>query len=633
MAIGERQKQGMMTSGLNLIGQALSIYDRDLRLVICNRPFRTMFDLPQSLVTPGAHFEDTIRHLAETGDYGPVDDIESFVLNRVKQAMAFEPHYMERTRANGRTISVEGSPLPEGGWITVYTDITRTKRIETLLRIRSEELSDQLLAHTDELSATNRELAATNSALQEAKRYLTELEARARVTAEMMPAHISHVDAGGRYVYSNRRLSSVIPGCPSDIVGRPIDEVLGPVNFSRIAPHLEMAYNGGSATFEFTENTASRRIRVALTPDGAAGVFILSMDVTEETQARAALQQTRRRAAAAQLTSGLAHDFSNLLTIILGTQGKLAKMALEPEAAQLVAATQTAARRGGRLLNRITDMTGNRTPRPQATDLHALLHDLATLATPSLAEGVDLRIVDRLPDVTLLIDAGMTQDALLNLVLNARDACGTTGTITVTAQAVGTIWIEISVADTGSGFSTDALEKALNPLFTTKGDEGSGLGLTMVYDMVKLTGGDLRLSNTDTGARVTMRLPYREAPPRTGGLVLLVEDSDPLRDLVREMLTGLGLAVIEATTADEAAALAADIPDISLLLSDIQLQGAATGLDLLERVQGSGLPAILMTSLPESHPLHRAALARGPVLRKPFDLARLTALLGPEAAP
>lgn len=632
MAISERQKQGMMTAGLNLIAQALSIYDRDLRLVICNQRFRTMFNLPDSLVTPGAHFEDTIRHLAVTGEYGPVDDVESFVRIRIDQALDFEPHYMERTRSNGRTISVEGSPLPQGGWITVYTDITRAKRVEGLLRARSEELSDQLLAHTEELSATNRELAATNTALEEAKRHLTELEARARMTAEMMPAHISHVDSGGRYLYSNRRLSSVIPGAPSDIVGRPIDEVLGPVNFGRIAPYLDEAYKGVGATFEFTENTDSRRIRVALTPDQSGGVYILSMDVTEETQARSALQQTRRRAMAAQLTSGLAHDFSNLLTIILGMQSKLAKMDLGPEAAELVEATRTTARRGGRLLNRIADMTGNRTLRPQRTDVHALLADLVLLATPSLPRGVGLSIIDTTPDAALMLDPGILQDALLNLILNARDACGTTGQITVSAHAVGQTWLDLTVTDTGPGFSQDALNRATEPFFTTKGGEGSGLGLTMAYDMTKLAGGDMRLANTGSGASVTLRLPYRAAPAGSGGLALLVEDSEDLRPLFRDMLVALGFSVIEATSADEAVALAADIPDIALVLSDIQLAGSGTGLDLLDRVQGTGLPCVLMTSLPETDPLHRAAAARVPVLRKPFAADKLAALLRPKAA-
>jgi len=192
----------MMLAGLNLIQQALSIYDSDLRLVTGNRMFREMFDLPPRLTEPGARFEDTIRHLVERGEYGPIDDVEAAVATRVEQARAFAPHYMERTRANGRVISVEGAPLPEGGWITVYTDITHTKTQEELLRARSEELSDKLLAYAEELSATNRQLASTIAALQEAKRQVTETEARTRLTTEMMPAHIAHVGRDMTYTFS-----------------------------------------------------------------------------------------------------------------------------------------------------------------------------------------------------------------------------------------------------------------------------------------------------------------------------------------------------------------------------------------------------------------------------------------------
>ena len=124
----------MTMAGLNMIQQALSIYDQDLRLVQCNRRFRSMFDLPAELTRPGAGFEDTIRFLCESGEYGPIDDLEEAIRVRVEKALAFEPHYLERPRANGRVISVEGAPLPEGGWVTVYTDITETKRQERLLR-------------------------------------------------------------------------------------------------------------------------------------------------------------------------------------------------------------------------------------------------------------------------------------------------------------------------------------------------------------------------------------------------------------------------------------------------------------------------------------------------------------------
>ncbi len=631
MNITDNQIKAMTTAGLNLIGQALSIYDSQLRLVLCNRPFQVMFDLPDDLVRPGALFRDTIHFLASIGEYGHDEDVEDIVAHRVSQALTFEPHYIERVRANGQVISVEGAPLPNGGWVTVYTDITDTKQAEALLRARSEELSDELLTRAEELAATNRKLASTISALEEAKRQLTEIEARTRMTTEMMPAHIAHLDADGRYDYSNRKLSSVLPGRPSEILGMHISDALGPAAFARIEQNLNRAYDGEATVFEFTEGQDSRRIRVSFTPDSEGGVYVMSVDITEETQARVALQQTRRREMAAQMTSGLAHDFSNLLTIILGMQAKLDKMDLPEGAQKLVAATRQTAKRGGQLLNRIAGMTGNRTPQPKATDMRALLEDLRILATPSLPRGMGLSVVNTLPDVALMLDQGMMQDAILNLVLNARDACGETGQITISAHTIGGTWVEISVSDTGPGFSEEALGKALNPFFTTKGDKGSGLGLPMVYDTVKLTGGNLSLRNTPSGAMVVLRLPYRAAPPALEGLVLLVEDSSQLRRNFRDMLVEMGFTVIEATSTDEALSLVNQIEDIALILSDIRLEGPETGLDLLQKVNPA-LPCILMTSLPYSDPLHRQALALAPVLRKPFTQAQLTALIRNEAA-
>lgn len=629
--ITEQRIKAMTTAGLNLIGQALSIYDSNLKLVLSNRRFKEMFDLPDELVERGALFRDTIHFLASRGEYGDEESVEKMVNLRVEQALAFEPHYMERVRPNGQVISIEGAPLPQGGWVAVYTDITGTRRAENLLRARSEELSEQLLGHAEELSATNRKLAATIKALEEAKRELTEIEARTRMMTEMMPAHIAHLDSTGRYDYSNRRLSAVLPGRPSEILGLHISEALGAAAYRRVKAHLAKAYDGETSVFEFTEDQDSRRIRVSFTPDDAGGVYVMSVDITEETQARVVLQQTRRRAMAAQMTSGLAHDFSNLLTIILGMQSKLNKMDLSDEAHELVAATQQTARRGGQLLNRIADMTGNRTPHPQATDMKALLEDLRILASPSLPRGVGLSVVNTLPDRALMLDPGMVQDALLNLVLNARDACGSSGQITISAHTIGEIWVEITVSDTGPGFTPEALEKALNPFFTTKGSDGSGLGLPMVYDTVKLAGGDLNLKNTVSGASVVLRLPYRPAPPVQDGLVLLVEDSEDLRGQFRDMLVELGFAVIEANSVDEALALINSVEDISLVLSDIRLEGSGTGLDILRQVK-PGLPCILMTSLPSSDRLYQRALALAPVLRKPFSQAQLSALIQTEAA-
>ncbi|NKX76001.1 response regulator, partial [Rhodobacteraceae bacterium R_SAG3] len=279
----------------------------------------------------------------------------------------------------------------------------------------------------------------------------------------------------------------------------------------------------------------------------------------------------------------------------------------------------------------MAEMTSHRGLRPQATDLHALLEEMKILATPSLPQGIGLSVLDNTGEGRFLLDPGRLQDALLNLILNARDACGTSGQITVSAHLVGQTWIEFSVNDTGPGFSTQALENALNPFFTTKGQEGSGLGLSMVYDMVKSAGGDIRISNTVSGAMVTLRLPHRPAPMAVGGIALLVEDSDALRATYRQVLMDLGYSVIEATSVDEAVALLADVEGIALILSDIKLEGEATGVDLCARLGPDAPPVVLMTSLPHTDPLYRAALASAPLLPKPFESSHLMALLQQKA--
>lgn len=660
MPMTPAERARLTQAGLNLIQQALTIYDADLRLAVCNARFARMFDLPDHLVTPGARFEDTIRYLAERGEYGPVRDPESFVALRVTQALSFVPHYLERTRSNGQVISIEGNPLPQGGWVTVYTDITSVHEQEQLLRGRSEELSDRVLEYTERLSQTNRKLAASITALEEAKRELTEMEARTRLTAEMMPAHIARLDMEECYTYSNRRLSSVLPQSPSEILGLPIREALGCEAYEAIGPYLARAYAGEANVFEFTHEPSSRRIRAAFTPDreGAEagggeviGVYILSMDVTREMQARAALAQTRRRELAAQLTSGMAHDFANLLTIILGMQSRLEGMDLPPEARELVAATRAAVRRGGKLLDRIGRISGPREIRPVAVDLGAFLADLRTMATPSLPPDVRFDIIHDGPRADLLLlDPDALNDALLNLVLNARDAAGPSGRITLSVRPVANTWIDFELCDTGPGFSPEALKQAMAPFYTTKGGEGSGLGLAMVYDIAKMCGGSLRIANgpaertregaapDDTdgpGARVILRLPLRAAslaPPV--GMALLVEDNPDIRDAVRPMLTDAGYSVIEAASADEALGLA-ELPGLSLVLSDISLEGARTGLDLAQELaaQAEGPPVLLMTALPAGDQTRQRAEAAFRLIPKPFTAAELLAFLADAPAP
>ena len=108
-----RTRDAMTRAGLNLIQQALSIYDANLRLVLSNRRFQEMFDLPKSLITPGAPLRIQSAMLPR-GGLRPLDDLDAFVIERVEMAQSFTPHYMERTRGNGQVISVEGTPCPMG---------------------------------------------------------------------------------------------------------------------------------------------------------------------------------------------------------------------------------------------------------------------------------------------------------------------------------------------------------------------------------------------------------------------------------------------------------------------------------------------------------------------------------------
>jgi DNA-binding winged helix-turn-helix (wHTH) protein/PAS domain-containing protein len=280
-----RDTSVLLRSGLNMIQQALSIYSEDLRLIVANQRFRAMFGLPSYLCEPGALFSDTIRYLVEAGDYGEVADAEEFVSARVQQALTFEQHYVERKRANGRWISVEGGPLRQGGWVTVYTDITEIKRQEEMLRSRSDELSGRLLDRSEELARANRALEATINRLHETQQHLEAAEARVRLAAETTPAHIARLDQQERYTYSNRRLPLVPFNGAGDIVGHTAQSVLGPDIYEEISPALHSAFDGNAKVVEFTIGQDGRHIRAAFTPDTnsvgvVTGVYVLSMDIT-----------------------------------------------------------------------------------------------------------------------------------------------------------------------------------------------------------------------------------------------------------------------------------------------------------------------------------------------------------------
>lgn len=624
----------MILSGLNLIKQAFTVYDRDLKLVLANRQFQRMFDLPDALIQPGATFEMALSYVAEQGDYGEIGDTDAFVAERIEKARAFEPHYLERRRANGSYISIEGSPLQDGGWVTVYTDITDIKTQDALLRGKSADLTDALIQRSEELAKTNRELTHTVAALEEAKRELTASQDKLNLTNAMIPAHIARVDRDGVYTYSNRKLNTVLPNRSNEIIGKHFRDALGPEIFAEIEDGFRKALNGGDPVAEFEDKSTGQHLRVALTPDRdsrgqIAGAYLLSMDVTEDVNARNALTHTRRRELAAQLTSGLAHDFSNLLTIILGQQNQLEKFTqLPPDIEKISQTIKAAAKRGGDLLTGLSriDAERNLDVRPVLTaDFVANLDQLAHAAIP---QSVSLNIENLLPDPKILLDPGFAQDALLNLVLNASEAMDGPGEIAIRLQTMTRDFMEITVTDTGPGFTPDALKNALAPFFTSKARKlGHGLGLSTAFDFCKLSGGKIRIGNRPMGgAIVTMRLPYLKAHSVQSGLVLLVDDTLEIRTTVRGYLREMGFAVIEAATAQEAAALAA-MPEITHVVTDLDLGDGPDGHQFATqlRAQNTSVPILVITGLNPSDALHQRVTQDFPILQKPFTMAALSA--------
>lgn len=619
--------QGMTRSGLNLIKQALSIYDGELNLVVCNRPFKNMFGLPDRLTEPGASFSDTIRFLATSGEYGEISDVESFVRERVDQAKTFTPHYFERDRSNGTTISVEGSPLRQGGWVTVYTDITDIKMSEAMLRHRSEGLSEELLARSEELAKINRNLRSSITALEEAKEELAESEARLNLTNAMMPAHIARVGLDGCYTYSNLKLDQVLPDANKNILGMHMSEALGQDAFGKILPNFKRALMGDSSTFEFSLDETDRTIRVAFTPDfdqsgEITGVYLLSTNVTDERNARRALMHTRRRELAAQLTSGLAHDFSNLLTVILGQLGRIEEGAAQDS--ELFGSVQTmrnAAMRGSDLIKGLSRLEEARNLRVGPVPMDQFAQELKRLCRAAIGEAVELGVENALGNTRLIFDAAFAQDAILNLALNASEAMDAKGRLKITLAQQGEGWFQIRVADSGPGFEADALEHGVQPFYTTKrGGAGRGLGLSTVFDFAQSSGGTMRLANAhDGGAVITVRIPFYRANSTGPQMVLLVEDNPDIRAQIRSDLLKLGHKVLESDSAEEAQGLS-QIEELGVVVTDLMLAGEKTGFDLATSIQENRpeLPIIMITALPKEHALRKAATAKFPICQKPF---------------
>ncbi len=378
----------------------------------------------------------------------------------------------------------------------------------------------------------------------------------------------------------------------------------------------------------------------------------VATEVTERSRAEEALRQAQKMEAVGQLTGGIAHDFNNLLTGIIGSLDLMQRRHQRGEPLELeryIGAAVTSAQRAAALTQRLLAFSRRQTLNLKPVDVNQLVASLEDLFHRTTGENV--RIETRLSAGLLpaCMDVNQLESALVNLVINARDAMPYGGRITLSTASytMGKTpdpkrrgltegeYVLLSVSDTGTGMEPNVMARAFEPFFTTKPiGQGTGLGLSMVYGYIKQAKGYIQIeSEPDIGTRVHLYLPVHQGevtalahePERTptgaGETILVVEDEPVVRSLVVEVLNELGYETLEAGEASEALCITESEQRIDLLISDVGLPGM-NGRQLADiaRQQRPGLKVLFATGYAESFAANDFLGPDMAVITKPFAI-------------
>ncbi len=377
--------------------------------------------------------------------------------------------------------------------------------------------------------------------------------------------------------------------------------------------------------------------------------------LAEKEQAEAALLHAQKLEAVGRLTGGVAHDFNNLLTVVIGALDMMLKRPLdEAKRRKMAEAAMAAARRGERLTHQLLAFSRRQALRPEVCDVNALVRESEPLLRRAVGESVRFRA--RLgAEGAVRIDPAQFEAALLNLVVNARDATPDGGAVTVETALVDTVegeapelpagrWLRVQVSDTGEGMAPEVIERAFEPFFTTKPvGKGTGLGLSQVYGFARQSGGGAAIeSRPGEGAAISLYLPLAEAPaasaarktsarpaPSAPLRVLLVEDDPEVGQIAEAMLKGQGHSVRRASEASQALSILRGRSRFDLLLSDVIMPGGMNGVELAREARALRPDlAVILTSGYAGDPVDAALEASSwPFLRKPYSEAELADLL------
>jgi PAS domain S-box-containing protein len=443
-------------------------------------------------------------------------------------------------------------------------------------------------------------------------------------------------------------------------------ERLHPEDRERVQAALATRAQGGAHSVEYRWRCADDEYRhfldqAVLVRDSAgepieyAGTLL---DISDRRELESQLNHIRKMDAIGQLTGGIAHDFNNLLAAVLGGIGMIERrIPLDPDQQRLVGMTRHAAEQGSELVRHLLAFSRRQKLEPAAIDVADLAKAVGSLLAHTLGGLVELQWEreDGLPHV--FADGAQLELAIMNLVINARDAMPEGGTVTIDAgtrevrarEDVEGISLEagryvvLTVSDTGCGIAPGQIDQVMEPFFTTKAvGKGTGLGLSMVYGFAKQSGGAIRLtSELGKGTRVEIWLPAASGAvqPPLGAVepapagrsrrlnILLVDDHEGVRATTAAMLQDLGHKVSDVGEGAAALDMVRKRPDaFDLVLSDYAMP-RLSGTDLVQRLREirPALPAVIITGYAE--PNLRPGGDVIPVLIKPFTPGQLEAML------
>jgi PAS domain S-box-containing protein len=516
-----------------------------------------------------------------------------------------------------------------------------------------------------ERRGTEQALRELNANLE--RRVVERAQARGR-TWQLSPDLLGALNSKGYFETSNPAWQTVLGWSEAEVASMSIFELLHPDDVEHTRAGFELTLVGQPALrfvnrYRCKDGSHRYISWVGIQEDNF--VYCTGRDITAERQAeeelskaQEALRHAQKMEAVGQLTGGIAHDFNNLLTGIIGSldlvRRRMAANRFE-DIPRLMDAASTSALRAAALTHRLLAFARRQSLDSRPNDINRLIAGMEELLQRTMGERIEL-VCNLSGDLwTAFTDANQLEGALLNLVINARDAMPEGGRLTVEtvnvqldktytalhADVQPGDYVAISVSDTGTGMSPEVLEKAIEPFFTTKAiGDGTGLGLSMTYGFAKQSNGHLRLySELGQGTTVKLYLPRAqqnavelkpvsvETPRGTGEVILVVEDNATVRLIISDALKDLGYNVLSASDARSAIPVLQSKQTIDLLISDVILPHI-NGRKLAEtaRVSRPDLKVLFVSGYAENAIIRGDFLGAGmDMLTKPFTLDTLGA--------